>query len=197
MPVKLRKSRSGNVTKSNNRPVSKQSRNRKTPKGKGKTKGKRTRRRVKRGGADAEENSTRLTDEKKIEIILETINKYYRAENDPNYSEGEIKTVLNEILLKEPISEYFLTLSPRAQITSTDADNISKKKFQAALAYFSHDIKKILPQSQQEKFQEIKDYITEGYGYNINVNSPEFKKAVEVYYGVFLERYKIAVSPRH
>ena len=50
MPVKLRKSRSRNVTKSNNRPASKQSRKRKTPKGKGKTKGKRTRRRVKRGG---------------------------------------------------------------------------------------------------------------------------------------------------
>lgn len=49
MPGKLRKSRSRNVTKSNNRPASRQSRKRKTPKGKGKAR-KTTRRRVKRGG---------------------------------------------------------------------------------------------------------------------------------------------------
>ena len=52
MPAKLRKSRSRNVTKGNNRPASKQSRKRKTPKNnvsKGKAR-KTTRRRSKRGG---------------------------------------------------------------------------------------------------------------------------------------------------
>ena len=116
MPVKLRKSRSGNVTKSNNRPVSKQSRNRKTPKGKGNTngKGKRTRRRVKRGGAESAQSSqpdaaqssqpdAEQSSLPKPEHITEAMKKHFFGKTD--VSDEELKKKLINFLIKLPLLE--------------------------------------------------------------------------------------------
>ena len=97
MPAKLRKSRSRN---NNNRPAYKQSRKRKTPKANanGKSKpGKRSRRRVKRGGAEDIIYGIDLNDEetkKKLNNILMYCIASVLKENE---NEGEIKIFIPEV----------------------------------------------------------------------------------------------------
>ena len=154
MPVKLRKSRSRNVTKSNNRPASKQSRNRKTPNGKGNTngKGKRTRRRVKRGGmnrlfgkkSDEKKSDEKKSDKKKTDEQI--IAEFIKENSD---------FIRKSLMLKYP-EEDLIRQELKSQLSSNMTPNAKASKQYFIKRDICHDVQiraseKILSLLDEEK----------------------------------------------
>lgn len=212
MPGKLRKSRSRNVTKSNNRPASKQSRNRKTPKGKGKTKGKgkRTRRRVKRGGAEQLSPSYKeiLTSNKSTtdDDITNAMKKYFGIEQE---SDKELKEKLIDFLIKLPlliIKYNRLTLTPHMSKSKQATSMCSKRIEKLTGLIMTHLDEKYKPELSVKKFDlligYVEDYLTRKHGItctqktnsDINLIGEVESKLDESFKGIqnekFAEEYK-------
>lgn len=129
MPAKLRKSRSGNVTKSNNRPASKQSIKRKTPKNnvsKGKAR-KTTRRRSKRGGASASESEIQKFIESAMTWLADyhNLTSYYKK--DKTKQKYETGQGMPDLDFKETLFRKILKNSNIEFNGTTEKENLKSR----------------------------------------------------------------------